>query len=149
MIDTRALGFVTCLVRGYNLPMISCLKCKRFPCIGYPKDWHAILESSPFVTYGEDSKLIPRRIRTMYIFKLHDGSLEEAPEGFDPNNPDFNDLADVDEVLVIGKELVKQVRLVPKPKEEQDRIKAAAKQAEPEPTPVEEPKKKRRKKSAA
>ena len=58
----------------------------------------------------------------MYIFRMTSGELRDAPEDFSPDAPDFEQLADVEEVLVIGKVLVKQLRLVAKPREERDRI---------------------------
>ena len=48
----------------------------------------------------------------MYIFRMTSGELRDAPEDFSPDAPDFEQLADVEEVLVIGKVLVKQLRLV-------------------------------------
>lgn len=58
----------------------------------------------------------------MFIFKKAGGELEVAPEGFDPDNPDLAMLEDVEEVLVVSKVLVKQVKLVPKAKEEIARV---------------------------
>ncbi|MBQ4566622.1 MAG: hypothetical protein IJA79_00660 [Desulfovibrio sp.] len=54
----------------------------------------------------------------MIIFKKTNGALVEAPTQFNVDNPDLRLLEDVAEVLVVGKSLVKQVKLVPKPKEE-------------------------------
>ncbi len=50
----------------------------------------------------------------MYLFKKNDGSLVEAPEDFDPKEPDWNSMQEVEEVLVISKILVPQMKLVPK-----------------------------------
>ncbi len=50
----------------------------------------------------------------MYLFKKTDGTLVEAPEDFDPKEPDWNRMQEVEEVLVIGKVLVPQMKLVPK-----------------------------------
>jgi len=50
----------------------------------------------------------------MYLFKKNDGSLVEAPEHFDPKEPDWNLMHEVEEVLVISKILVPQMKLVPK-----------------------------------
>ena len=58
----------------------------------------------------------------MYIFKLSDGSLVESYQGLDPDKPDFSRLADVQEVLGVNKVLEKQIRLVPKPKEERSKL---------------------------
>lgn len=83
----------------------------------------------------------------MYIFRMLDGSLVEAPKEFNPDKPDFDELKDVLEVLVISKVLEKQLRLVPKARQErsalleQSRLEAAP-TAEAE--EVQEPKKKRR-----
>ncbi len=51
----------------------------------------------------------------MYLFRKKDGSLVEAPEDFDPKEPDWNHMQEVEEVLVISKVLVPQLKLVPKP----------------------------------
>lgn len=75
-----------------------------------------VLENSAFVDH-EFTGLLPRRIR-MIIFKKTNGALVEAPTQFNVDNPDLRLLEDVAEVLVVGKSLVKQVKLVPKPKEE-------------------------------
>ena len=82
----------------------------------------ALLRTSPFVQLDtKNLKLLPRR-HVMYIFRMTSGELRDAPEDFSPDAPDFEQLADVEEVLVIGKVLVKQLRLVAKPREERDRI---------------------------
>ena len=60
----------------------------------------------------------------MHIFRMNDGSLREAPEGFRPESPDEEMLRDVAEVLCVGKILVKQLRLVPRPAEERAAIRA-------------------------
>lgn len=51
----------------------------------------------------------------MYLFKKADGSIVEAPESFDQQNPGWEILQDVEEVLVVSKILVPQIKLVPKP----------------------------------
>ena len=58
----------------------------------------------------------------MYIFKMRTGELKEAPSNFNPDNPDFTILEDVNEVLCINKILVKQMKLVVKQKEEIKKI---------------------------
>ena len=58
----------------------------------------------------------------MYIFKFDNGELHIAPEQFDPDNPDFDILKDVSEVLCVNKVLVKQLKLVAKSKEEREAI---------------------------
>ncbi len=50
----------------------------------------------------------------MYLFRKKDGVLVEAPEDFDPKEPDWNQMQEVQEVLVISKVLVPQLKLVPK-----------------------------------
>ena len=54
----------------------------------------------------------------MYAFKYESGEVRMAPDTFDPDKPDFELLKDVSEVLCINRVLVKQMRLVVKPKEE-------------------------------
>ncbi len=51
----------------------------------------------------------------MYLFKKKDGSLTQAPETFDQNNPGWDELKDVEEVLLVSKVLIPQIKLVPKP----------------------------------
>ncbi len=50
----------------------------------------------------------------MYLFKKKDGSLIEAPETFDQQNPGWEELKDVEEVLYVSKVLIPQIKLVPK-----------------------------------
>ncbi len=50
----------------------------------------------------------------MYLFRKKDGSLEEAPQDFDPKEPDWSRMQEVQEVLFISKILVPQLKLVPK-----------------------------------
>lgn len=85
----------------------------------------------------------------MYIFRMTSGELRDAPEDFSPDAPDFDQLADVEEVLVIGKVLVKQLRLVAKPREERDRIREQlstpeAPEALPDEAEEEKPRRRRR-----
>ena len=83
----------------------------------------------------------------MYIFRMTSGELRDAHEDFSPDAPDFEQLADVEEVLVIGKVLVKQLRLVAKPREERDRIREQL--STPDlPEEVEEEKPRRRRRSS-
>jgi hypothetical protein len=67
----------------------------------------------------------------MYVFKFSNGDLKEAPVDFNPDNPDFEQLKDVEEVLCISKILVKQMKLVVKSKEERDAIRKERSTAEP------------------
>lgn len=53
----------------------------------------------------------------MYLFKKKDGSLVPAPEDFDQQNPGWEEMMDVNEVLFVSKILVPQIKLVPKPSE--------------------------------
>lgn len=117
-------------------PILRCVRCPSFPCKRIGKAELAELYASDRVEKAV--QLIPRRAKRMYVFKKEDGSLVEAPRGFNPDKPDFSMLENVCEVLVIGKVLVKQVKLVVKPKAEPA--------VEPE---VEEPVKRTRKKKAA
>ncbi len=49
----------------------------------------------------------------MYLFRKTDGSITPAPDDFDPQNPDWSHLHDVQEVMVVSKVLVPQIKLVP------------------------------------
>lgn len=50
----------------------------------------------------------------LYIFRKDDGSLVDAPAEFSPENCDEAILDGVNEILVVGKTMVKQTRLVDK-----------------------------------
>ncbi len=68
----------------------------------------------------------------MYLFKNKDGSLVQAPESFDQQNPGWDELKDVEEVLFVSKVLIPQIKLVPKPvntQKNQDKPEIDAKQA--------------------
>ena len=128
-------------------PLLACLACRHFPCRAMTEERLALLRTSPFVQLDtKNSKLLPRR-HVMYIFRMTSGELRDAPEDFSPDAPDFEQLADVEEVLVIGKVLVKQLRLVAKPREERDRIREQL--STPDlPEEVEEEKPRRRRRSS-
>lgn len=51
----------------------------------------------------------------MYLFKNKDGSLVQAPDDFDQQNPGWDELKDVEEVLFVSKVLIPHIKLVPKP----------------------------------
>ena len=51
----------------------------------------------------------------MYLFKKKDGSLVQALDTFDQQNPGWEEMQDVDEVLYVSKVLIPQIKLVPKP----------------------------------
>ncbi len=51
----------------------------------------------------------------MYLFRKKDGSLIPAPEDFDQQNPEWETMKDVEEVLYVSKILIPQIKLVPKP----------------------------------
>lgn len=57
----------------------------------------------------------------MQIAKMNDGTLKEVD--IDVNDPQIAELENVDEIYVISKILVPQMKLVPKPKEERESIK--------------------------
>lgn len=106
---------IRCPLKGHQRPLLACLACRHFPCRAMTEERLTLLRTSPFVQLDtKNSKLLPRR-HVMYIFRMTSGELRDAPEDFSPDAPDFEQLADVEEVLVIGKVLVKQLRLVAKP----------------------------------
>ncbi|WP_300718794.1 hypothetical protein [uncultured Desulfovibrio sp.] len=140
---------IRCPLKEHQRPLLACLACRRFPCRAMTEERLALLRGSPFVRLDtENSKLLPRR-HVMYIFRMTSGELRDAPEDFSPDAPDFDQLADVEEVLVIGKVLVKQLRLVAKPREERDRIREQlstpeAPEALPDEAEEEKPRRRRR-----
>lgn len=119
---------IRCPDKGYQKPLLSCLACRRFPCTAISDGRLAVLKASPFVCL-EFNGFISRR-KKVILFHMSDGSYKEAPKDFDTEKPAMDKLEGVEEVLVIGKVLVKQVRLVPKPKEERDRIRTALSETE-------------------
>ena len=136
---------IRCPLKGHQRPLLACLACRHFPCRAMTEERLALLRTSPFVQLDtKNSKLLPRR-HVMYIFRMTSGELRDAPEDFSPDAPDFEQLADVEEVLVIGKVLVKQLRLVAKPREERDRIREQLSTPDlPEEMEEEKPRRRRR-----
>lgn len=114
---------IYCPDRGYQKPLLGCLACKKFPCAAMNDERMTVLERSPFVQ-TEFNGFLTRRKKVL-LFHMTDGSYKEAPRGFDVDKPDLGMLEDVEEVLVVGKVLVKQIRLVPRPKEERAQIRTA------------------------
>ncbi len=68
----------------------------------------------------------------MYLFRMKDGSIIPAPEGFSPATPDWEKMEDVQDVLYVNKIFEKQLRLVPRPVEERTSIRAKQKEDFPE-----------------
>lgn len=118
----KTLQWHLCPRTGYRKPLLGCVRCGRYPCAGVTPDQQRLLEQSPFTAISPQSKLVARKA-AMYLFRMNSGEIKEANADFDPDRPDFEQLADVEEVLYVSKILVKQLRLVVKPKEERDAIK--------------------------
>lgn len=114
---------IHCPDRGYQKPLLGCLICRRFPCQAVNGERLAVLEASPFVK--QEFNGFTARRKNVLLFHMANGSYKEAPKGFDAEKPDLGMLEGVEEVLVVGKILVKQIRLIPKPKEERAQIRAA------------------------
>ena len=107
---------IWCFRKEYQIPLLKCPSCRVFPCRGLTSQHMQLLHDSLFTEEIFDG--FSARSCKMYVFKLDDGSLKEAPKGFSVDKPDFNLLKNVDEVLCVSKVLVKQMRLVVKSKEE-------------------------------
>lgn len=132
-----------CPARQQWRPLLSCLRCPRFPCQAIDADRQRTLAESPFVTIdAAASGFIQRRVK-MYILKYNDGRLAFPDEDFDPENLDWKIMEDVAEVLYVSKVFVPQIRLVARPLEERARIRKSLSRAEVEAeeaeTPQEEP----------
>ncbi len=99
-----------CILKEYQIPLLTCLKCHKFPCKGITLEDLQTLEESAL------TERIFERFKTrrsgLYIFKYVDGTLKNAPAGFSIENPDMTQLDRVDEVYVISKTMIKQTRLV-------------------------------------
>lgn len=121
-----------CPARQQWRPLLSCLRCPRFPCPAIDEERRRTLAESPFVTIdGAASGFIQRRVK-MYILKYNDGRLALPGEDFDPENLDWKIMEDVAEVLYVSKVFIPQIRLVAKPLEERARIRKSLSRAEPE-----------------
>lgn len=114
---------IWCDKRGYQIPLLSCPSCKNFPCASIKRHMETLKNS--LFTSEETTGLIKRRTR-MYIFKMSDGALAMAPANFSPDNLAEGDLANVVEIYCVAKTLVKQTRLVVKPRGEIENIRKKA-----------------------
>ena len=120
-----------CIQRHYQVPLLSCLKCQRFPCSGINQEKMEALRSSQF-TEEIIEQLKARRI-TMYLFVMEEGrDIIEAPKNFSPDKFNEEMLAGVAEVLCVNKILVKQTKLVLKNREDRDNIRNSQQSVEPE-----------------
>jgi hypothetical protein len=114
----------------YTTPARCLRSCKDFPC-GYftQKEIDRYIEQGYIVeTFAG---FITRR-ENMYLFKNKDGSLVQAPDDFDQQNPGWDELKDVEEVLFVSKVLIPQIKLVPKPagtRQDQDKPETGARQS--------------------
>lgn len=120
-----------CPHREYQIPLLCCLRCARFPCRGMNAQDMDDLKHSLF-TERRFAGFTAGRTK-MYIFRYSDGSLKVAPDGFSPDNIENmvtkTALDEVDEIYVVSKTLVKQVKLVVKDKAEIATIRNAKVQA--------------------
>ncbi|RQD57690.1 MAG: hypothetical protein D5R98_08625 [Desulfonatronovibrio sp. MSAO_Bac4] len=97
----------------YTTPARCVRTCKKFPCEAFtPEQLAEYISQGHLVKSFAGFKI---RREKMYLFKKNDGSIVEAPESFDQQNPGWEILQDVEEVLVVSKILVPQIKLVPKP----------------------------------
>ncbi|MBO4317223.1 MAG: hypothetical protein J5855_02940 [Mailhella sp.] len=115
---------VRCLRKGFSRVLLGCLNCPLFPCAAIGEEQLARLRASLFTMPDPEAPPWAQKKVRMHIFRMNDGSLREAPEGFRPESPDEDMLRDVAEVLCVGKILVKQLRLVPRPAEERAAIRS-------------------------
>lgn len=105
---------VWCVHKEYQVPLLSCPGCKRFPCRGLSEEMAERLRTSKFTEQICTGLHHKRIIKMMYILRMESGELRLAPREFDSSKPDFSMLSDVQEVLCVNKVLVKQMRLVVK-----------------------------------
>ena len=105
---------VWCVHKEYQVPLLSCPACKRFPCRGLSEEMAERLRTSKFTEQICTGLQHKRMVKLMYILRMESGELRLAPREFDPSKPDFSLLSDVQEVLCVNKVLVKQMRLVVK-----------------------------------
>ena len=120
------LGMWYCRRDYRKVAVLGCLKCKSFGrCEQMTDEVLCALERSEYVTISSDSRLMPRRVK-MFLFINANGTVTQAPADFDVKNPDWEMLKEVNEVLQISTVYTKQLKLVPKTKEERDKIVRAA-----------------------
>lgn len=112
----RAERIKWCPHREYQIPLLCCLRCARFPCCGITAHDMEDLENSLF-TERRFNGFTERKVK-MYIIKLEDGRLIEKDEEFSPDQLSGKDLENISEVYLVSKTLVKQVKLVVKDKAE-------------------------------
>lgn len=116
----RAERIKWCPQREYQIPLLCCPRCARFPCSGMNAQDMDDLEYSLF-TERIFAGFTAGRTK-MYIFRYLDGHMERAPIDFSPDHiggmAAKAALDDVDEIYVVSKTLVKQVKLVVKDKTE-------------------------------
>ena len=96
----------------YTTPARCVRACTKFPC-----DLFTIEEIEKYIDQGFLEQIFAGfiiRREKMYLFRKKDGSLVQAPDGFDQQNPGWDEMKDVEEVLVVSKVLVPQIKLVPR-----------------------------------
>ena len=127
----RAERIKWCPQREYQIPLLCCPRCARFPCRGMNAQDMDDLEHSLF-TERIFAGFTAGRTK-MYIFRYLNGSLKVAPDSFSPDNIENKvtkaTLDEVDEIYVVSKTLVKQVKLLVKEKAEIATIRSAKSQA--------------------
>ncbi|MFP4085055.1 MAG: hypothetical protein ACLFP9_08680 [Desulfonatronovibrio sp.] len=97
----------------YTTPARCLRTCKLFPCDLFTRE-----EIEQYIEQGyiiETFAGFNTRRTKMYLFRKKDGSLIPAPEDFDQQNPGWETMQDVEEVLYVSKILIPQIKLVPKP----------------------------------
>lgn len=116
---------IWCPRKEYWLPLLRCPQCRNYPCAQLNQKNINDLETSLFTDKFIVS-LIPEKVK-MYIFKMLDGTLQYAPENFNPDSFEPEILENVQEVYCISKTLIKQMKLVVKRREEMEKVRASKK----------------------
>ena len=111
---------ILCPQVEHQIPLLSCIRCKRYPCSKIKgENLTQVLEASAF-TNTEFIGFEKRRYK-MYILGMEDGSLRISPN-FDINTTNQGDLDGVECVYVVSKVYRKQTKLVLKTVEERAKI---------------------------
>lgn len=105
-----------CRHREYQIPLLYCLHCVRFPCRGINAHDMENLENSLFTERGFNG-FAERKVK-MYIIKTEDGKLSVVDADFSLDQLSGKNLENISEVYLVSKTLVKQVKLVVKDKAE-------------------------------
>ena len=108
---------IMCPKNDYRRFVLHCPNCRKYPCRQLAKEGYLpLLQASEY--FDREFLGFEKMRCKMYLFKTTSGSIVEAPNNFDIDNPDQKVLENVEEIYVVSKVLRKQLKLVLKPSAE-------------------------------